>query len=53
MAWVQVKMADTLSVAGVEFRPFLTATTSMDGSIATTYQTTYQIGAQVWSATTR
>jgi hypothetical protein len=42
-------MADTLSVAGVEFRPFLTATTSMDGSIATTYQ----IGAQVWSATTR
>ena len=49
VAWVQVKMADTLSVAGVEFRPFLTATTSMDGSIATTYQ----IGAQVWSATTR
>jgi phage/plasmid-like protein (TIGR03299 family) len=36
-------MADTLTVAGVEFRPFLTATTSMDGSIATTYQT----GAQV------
>jgi hypothetical protein len=27
----------------VEFRPFLTATTSLDGSIATTYQT----GAQV------
>jgi phage/plasmid-like protein (TIGR03299 family) len=43
VAWVQVEMADTLSVAGVEFRPFLTATTSMDGSIATTYQT----GAQV------
>jgi phage/plasmid-like protein (TIGR03299 family) len=43
VAWVQVEMADTLTVAGVEFRPFLTATTSMDGSIATTYQT----GAQV------
>ena len=36
-------MADTLNAAGVEFRPFLTATTSLDGSIATTYQT----GAQV------
>lgn len=36
-------MEETLSVAGVDFRPFLTATTSMDGSIATTYQT----GAQV------
>jgi hypothetical protein len=28
VAWVQVEMADTLSAAGVEFRPFLTATTS-------------------------
>jgi phage/plasmid-like protein (TIGR03299 family) len=43
VAWVQVEMADTLTAAGVEFRPFLTATTSLDGSIATTYQT----GAQV------
>lgn len=43
VAWVQVEMADTLNTAGVEFRPFLTATTSLDGSIATTYQT----GAQV------
>lgn len=43
VAWVQVEMADTLNAAGVEFRPFLTATTSLDGSIATTYQT----GAQV------
>lgn len=43
VAWVQVEMADTLESAGVEFRPFLTATTSLDGSIATTYQT----GAQV------
>ena len=36
-------MADTLSAAGAEFRRFLTATTSLDGSIATTYQP----GAQV------
>ena len=43
VAWVQVEMADTLTAAGAEFRPFLTATTSLDGSIATTYQT----GAQV------
>ena len=43
VAWIQVEMADTLNAAGVEFRPFLTATTSLDGSIATTYQT----GAQV------
>ena len=43
VAWVQVEMEDTLNVAGVEFRPFLTATTSMDGSIATTYQ----VGSQV------
>jgi Domain of unknown function (DUF932) len=43
IAWVQVEIADTLNAAGVEFRPFLTATTSLDGSIATTYHT----GAQV------
>lgn len=44
VAWVQVEMADTITgPGGVEFRPFLTACTSMDGSIATTYQT----GAQV------
>ena len=43
VAWVQVEMPATLTAAGVEFRPFLTATTSLDGSIATTYQT----GAQV------
>ena len=33
VAWVQVEMADTLEAAGVEFRPFLTATTSLDGTI--------------------
>ena len=43
VAWVQIEMEDTLSVEGVEFRPFLTAATSLDGSLATTYQT----GAQV------
>lgn len=43
VAWVQVEMEETLSVQGVDFRPFLTAATSMDGSLASTYQT----GAQV------
>lgn len=43
VAWVQVEMEDTMQAGGVEFRPFLTATTSLDGSLATTYQT----GAQV------
>lgn len=43
VAWVQIEMEDTLSVEGVEFRPFLTAATSLDGSLATTYQ----VGSQV------
>lgn len=43
VAWVQIEMEDTLEVAGVEYRPFLTAATSCDGSLATTYMT----GAQV------
>lgn len=43
VAWVQVEMEDTLTVEGVEFRPFLTAATSLDGSLASTYLT----GAQV------
>lgn len=42
-AWVQVEMAETMEVQGVEYRPFLTAATSMDGSMATQYVT----GAQV------
>lgn len=42
-AWVQVEMEDTVEQNGVDFRPFLTAATSLDGSIATTYQ----MGAQV------
>lgn len=36
-AWIQVEMADTMKVQDVEFRPFLTAVTSMDGSLATQY----------------
>lgn len=36
-AWVQVEMADTLEVHGVEFRPYFMAATSMDGSLATQY----------------
>jgi phage/plasmid-like protein (TIGR03299 family) len=42
-AWVQVEVPDSCSVKGVDFRPFLTATTSLDGSMATTYLA----GAQV------
>jgi phage/plasmid-like protein (TIGR03299 family) len=36
-AWVQIEMEDTLKVSGVEFRPFLTAATSMDGTLASQY----------------
>ena len=39
VAWVQIEMEETLSAQGFEFRPFLTAATSMDGSLATTYLT--------------
>lgn len=42
-AWVQVEVPESCQVADVIFRPFLTATTSLDGSMATTYLT----GAQV------
>jgi phage/plasmid-like protein (TIGR03299 family) len=43
VGWVQIEMEDTLKSCDVEFRPFLTAATSLDGSLATTYMT----GAQV------
>jgi phage/plasmid-like protein (TIGR03299 family) len=43
VAWVQIEMEDTLSAEGVDYRPFLTAATSLDGSLATTYQ----VGSQV------
>ncbi len=42
-AWVQFELPDTCQANGLEFRPFITAATSFDGSIATTYMT----GAQV------
>lgn len=41
--WVQLETEATQTVAGVEHRPFLTAATSMDGSLATTYG----VGTQV------
>lgn len=44
VAWVQVELEDTIETPeGVAFRPFLTAATSLDGSLASTYQS----GAQV------
>lgn len=41
--WVQVEMEDTLSVCDLEYRPFLTAMGSMDGSLASTYQDGVQV----------
>lgn len=38
-AWVQIELRDTLEVAGEQLRPFLTAATAHDGSMATTYVT--------------
>jgi phage/plasmid-like protein (TIGR03299 family) len=38
VAWVQVEMEDTVkTVEGFDFRPFLLATTSFDGTVATQY----------------
>jgi phage/plasmid-like protein (TIGR03299 family) len=47
-AWVQIEMEDTFEAVGkgaepVKFRPFLTAATSVDGSLATTYLTGNQV----------
>lgn len=42
-AWVQVEVPETCRVDDVEFRPFLTAATALNGSMSTTYLT----GAQV------
>lgn len=45
-AWVQVEMPETCTTPeGVQFRPFLSAATSLDGSLSTTYTR----GAQVIS----
>lgn len=38
IAWVQIGVPETMKVADVEFRPTLLATTSFNGSIATTYK---------------
>jgi phage/plasmid-like protein (TIGR03299 family) len=38
VAWVQVEMPQSWAVAGVEFRPHLLATTSLNGEIATLYK---------------
>lgn len=43
VAWVQFEMPDTLEINGVGFRPFLTAATSLDGSLKTTYLTGSQL----------
>ncbi len=43
IAWVQIENPDNVGAAyGIEIRPFILATTSFDGSIATTYKTGYQ-----------
>lgn len=40
VAWVQTELEDTIGTPeGVEFRPFLSAATSLDGTLASTYQT--------------
>lgn len=36
-AWVQVQVPETVEVGGVHLLPYLTAATSLDGSMATTY----------------
>jgi phage/plasmid-like protein (TIGR03299 family) len=43
VAWVQVEVAENREVAGVAYRPHLLATTSFNGSIATTYKRTVTI----------
>ena len=43
IAWVQIEMPENCQVADVEFRPNLLATTSFNGSIATTYKRTVTV----------
>lgn len=43
IAWTQIEMPENCQVADVEFRPNLLATTSFDGSIATTYKRTVTV----------
>lgn len=47
-AWVQIELPDTMFVEGdgiepIAYRPFLTAATSLNGSLATTYLTGSQV----------
>jgi len=43
IAWTQVEMPENFRIADVEFRPNLLATTSFNGSIATTFKRTVTI----------
>ncbi|GAA3624651.1 hypothetical protein GCM10022419_132810 [Nonomuraea rosea] len=44
VAWVQVELPDTCTTPeGIAFRPFLSAATSLDGSLSSTYQTGAQL----------
>lgn len=38
LAWVQIELPENRQASGVEFRPTILATTSIDGSLATTYK---------------
>lgn len=42
---MQVELADALQAEGAAYRPFLAATTGLDGSIATKYQTGTQVAS--------
>ncbi|MGW0804755.1 DUF932 domain-containing protein [Nonomuraea sp. NPDC002799] len=44
VAWVQVELPDTCTTPeGIAYRPFLSAATSLDGSLSSTYQTGAQL----------
>jgi phage/plasmid-like protein (TIGR03299 family) len=44
VAWVQVELPETCTTPeGIAFRPFLSAATSLDGSLSSTYQTGAQL----------
>lgn len=44
LAWVQVEVPETCTTPeGVRFRPFISAATSLDGSMSSTYQTGAQL----------
>lgn len=43
VAWVSIEMAETITAAGVRFRPYLLAATSVDGSLSSTYKPVVQL----------